>query len=462
MGCQRQPGLTAVNHNIYTWYKDSNIGKLAAGNHTFRLVVDADGQVAESDETDNEYTRTFTVSTCKNLTPYQPASWDNKIVLSTVTGTNTSATTIYDNQPVYLEWAVVHDGSIHITETFTVKLYVDAVLKNTWTKTGLNVGGYLYDSDYALVTLSAGSHTFKIVADADNAVAETNEGDNEYSRTITVLSSILPAPVATAATGTTQTGFSANWNASAGATGYYLDVSTSNTFASFVSGYNNKNVGNVLTSAVAGLTACQTYYYRVRAYNAGGTSNSSNTITVVYSNHAPTIANKIPDQQVYAGQTITIAVSPVIGQNFNGTDPGDILTISATMENGSNLPSYITHTSGNLIVSPMLADIGCINIMIKATDLCSASITDVFKLCVADMNTAIAAYDKNPVTIQLYPNPTTGKVKIESDAGYGEMSLSVFNVLGTKLLSVTYYAGEQITFDLSGFPPGDIYCQNQN
>ena len=47
-----------------------------------------------------------------------------------------------------------------------------------------------------------------------------------------------------------------------------------------LTGYENKTVA-ALTDAVTGLTAGQTYYYRVRAVNTGGTSGNSNTITVV-------------------------------------------------------------------------------------------------------------------------------------------------------------------------------------
>jgi hypothetical protein len=88
------------------------------------------------------------------------------------------------------------------------------------------------------------------------------------------------APTANAATGISTTDFTANWSSVAGATTYYLDVATDVGFTSFVPGYNNLNVGSVTSYNVAGLSCNTTYYYRVRAGNACGTSPNSNSISV--------------------------------------------------------------------------------------------------------------------------------------------------------------------------------------
>ena len=107
-------------------------------------------------------------------------------------------------------------------------------------------------------------------------------GTSGNSNVINVTTLAYPpsAPVATAATNISQTSFDANWNASTGADGYYLDVATDSTFTNFVNGYNNLNVGSVLTYTVSGLTPETDYYYRLRAYNSGGTSGNSNTIAL--------------------------------------------------------------------------------------------------------------------------------------------------------------------------------------
>lgn len=89
-----------------------------------------------------------------------------------------------------------------------------------------------------------------------------------------------PPPAALAGSDTSSTGFTAHWTAAAGATSYRLDVATDPAFSFYVSGYDYLNVGNVSSYAVVGLTSNTSYYYRVRAVGPGGTSGSSNIITV--------------------------------------------------------------------------------------------------------------------------------------------------------------------------------------
>jgi len=104
-------------------------------------------------------------------------------------------------------------------------------------------------------------------------------GTSDNSATISVTTPPA-APTALAATAVTSNSFTANWTNSIGATGYRLDVSTNDLFSNFVSGYEDLDAGNVLTWNVSLLSADTPYYYRVRAYNTGGTSGDSATISV--------------------------------------------------------------------------------------------------------------------------------------------------------------------------------------
>ena len=110
-----------------------------------------------------------------------------------------------------------------------------------------------------------------------------------YSDTtlVATVNSAPAVPTANSASGVFQESFSANWITSSGATAYYLDVATDTGFTTFVSGYNALNVGNVSVYSITGLTCNTTYYYRVRASNACGTSIHSNTNTTTTSSLVP-------------------------------------------------------------------------------------------------------------------------------------------------------------------------------
>ena len=84
----------------------------------------------------------------------------------------------------------------------------------------------------------------------------------------------------------TRSSFMATWSSITGAKGYFLDVSTSNSFSSYVDGYNGLDVGNVNGRAVTGLNPGTTYYYRVRPYTAAGSGEYSNVTTAT--TEAPT------------------------------------------------------------------------------------------------------------------------------------------------------------------------------
>ncbi len=107
--------------------------------------------------------------------------------------------------------------------------------------------------------------------------AVSGAGPSASSNTISAPTITAP-PVATAATAVSTTGFTANWNAVGGATGYQLDISADN-FVTYVSGFNSKSETGT-SDVVTGLTINTAYKYRVRAVNAGGTSANSNSIDV--------------------------------------------------------------------------------------------------------------------------------------------------------------------------------------
>ena len=125
------------------------------------------------------------------------------------------------------------------------------------------------------IEVSVGTGSGNISVNAVNACGTgyaSGEG-NGYKYVAVV--SVPSAPGTAGAYTATCTGFTAQWAFTANTTKYYLDVSINSGFSTFVSGYNNLDVGNVLNYVLTGLSPGTTYYYRVRANNSCGTSLSS-------------------------------------------------------------------------------------------------------------------------------------------------------------------------------------------
>lgn len=123
-----------------------------------------------------------------NLKPYKPQEWSDAIVVSKETETTTDSSALYTTDTLYLDWAVINKSSVDITTGFYVSLFVDGMFKNSWYSDSLKANYYRFVKDFPIGQLGAGSHNLTIVADSDQRVNEGSEADNEYTRTITVLS----------------------------------------------------------------------------------------------------------------------------------------------------------------------------------------------------------------------------------------------------------------------------------
>ncbi|HXX82216.1 MAG TPA: CARDB domain-containing protein [Thermodesulfovibrionales bacterium] len=126
-------------------------------------------------------------SSFPNLVPYQPAGWSDKIVVSNKAGSTTDSSPLRKTDRLYVDWAVLNNGTGPTNKPFYTTLYVDGVQKYSWYYgSPLPPNYYIYSIGYSIGQLTAGTHTIKIVTDATNVIVESNESDNAYTKTIIV------------------------------------------------------------------------------------------------------------------------------------------------------------------------------------------------------------------------------------------------------------------------------------
>lgn len=170
---------------------DAVIGPLTAGAHTLTLEADYANAIDEADETNNLYSRNINVASVPaDLTPYQPDGWTNKIILTTLEGNFTDASTFTTFGSLFVHAAMINQGGEPTTVPFATQTFIDGVKLHTFsTAPPVGVGGVVTfdDQDIALRNFTLGTHTISIIVDYGNAVAERDETNNYFSRTFQVL-----------------------------------------------------------------------------------------------------------------------------------------------------------------------------------------------------------------------------------------------------------------------------------
>jgi large repetitive protein len=185
----------------------------------------------------------------------------------------------------------------------------------------------------------------------------------------------------------------------------------------------------------------------------GDCATSVINITITPVNDLPFLLNSIADNNMLTGKILKIPVSAVKGKIFDDADVPDVLTMTVSKDDGASLPSFITWSADTLMAKPTKDNIGCYNIRLRVTDPSGATATHVFKICVS-INTAVSDLTHPEMDVNLYPNPTAGKVMIEFEAiPKNKTFIQVFNQTGQMILHKEI-ADRQTFIDLSGNSKG--------
>jgi hypothetical protein len=155
------------------------ISGLSAGNHTIKIVTDVNNDIDETDEGNNEKTKTIYVNEA-------PKNYDLEVDQLIPSIQFPTA-----GEPFDIDYRVINRGSDTYTGSFTTELYIDNVLESTTPRSYISAGGTESFTKRDVV-LTEGRHLVKVVTDTEDEVDETDEWDNEKNLYIDVLPAATP------------------------------------------------------------------------------------------------------------------------------------------------------------------------------------------------------------------------------------------------------------------------------
>jgi hypothetical protein len=258
---------------------------------------------------------------------------------------------------------------------------------------------------------------------------------------------------ATTVVNVTQVQFTATWSASAGATGYYLDVSTNSTFSSFVGSFSSLSVGNVVTSIVSGLTPNTTYFYRVRAVNACGTTINSNVISVTtLSTPAGCVTSQLEANYNTVITSLSGSTRTWITRNLGATAEASSVTSIANNEAGcyfqfNRSQAYGFDNGGSVYPTWTITSINQNSNWLVANDPCRLQLGGAWRLPTSTEWTNVIATggwnnraDAYASVLKLHVagllNITDGALLARGSGGYFHSSTQINNTEGSFLRSL--------------------------
>jgi Ca2+-binding RTX toxin-like protein len=122
------------------------------------------------------------------------------------------------------------------------------------------------------------------------------------------------------------------------------------------------------------------------AFADGSTVNLKDLFPPIV-NHAPTVATPLVDQTVPEDAPFNLVVP---ASTFADEDAGDALTLSASLADGTALPSWLSFDAATATFSgtPDDAQVGTFDLKVTATDRENLNVSDVFNLTVTSVNEA--------------------------------------------------------------------------
>lgn len=166
-----------------------------------------------------------------------------------------------------------------------------------------------------------------------------------------------------------------------------------------------------------------------------------------YTNFIPYVKNKIPQQTGTVGQFFSYTVPD---STFMDDDGNNTLSYTATLSNGSPLPSWMAFDSVAVAFSGTPAEVQTLNVKVTATDTAGASASATFKTIISF---PVSIDQREVKDFKVFPNPTSGLVNITLNAADDKnTTFEICDLNGSVIKNGTFKT--TIRVDLAGNPQG--------
>ncbi len=202
---QRLATLNAapIETSRFIVFEDVTAKIIEPGDYTLKLVLDENGDVAESDVggQNNVYERSlqigFNQDAKPNLHPGATSAEDvGELVASLATGDSVHASQIPMGETVYVDFNLGNSGAAHVGgDEFTCRLLLvdennETVVLNSWPIDEIAVGQILNYNDVPIRILEEGIYKLQLIIDYDDVITESREDDNMAERTVEVVENV--------------------------------------------------------------------------------------------------------------------------------------------------------------------------------------------------------------------------------------------------------------------------------
>ncbi|WP_218653149.1 ELWxxDGT repeat protein [Nostoc sp. TCL26-01] len=178
-----------------------------------------------------------------------------------------------------------------------------------------------------------------------------------------------------------------------------IDAGDTLTYSATTPSWLTFNTTTRTFSGTPGNSNVGTFNITVTATDSAGASvDDIFTVTVANTNDAPTLESAIANQTATENTPFTFQIPT---NTFSDIDAGDTLTYSAKLENGADLPSWLSFnpTTRTFSGTPGNADASTLNIKVTATDTSNASVSDIFVLNITKLiNNIVGTSGNNTLT----------------------------------------------------------------